>query len=147
MRNTQMDLLLVEDNEDHAELILRTLDRLGSFIRTHHVADGEEAMDYLLHQGKYADPEDSPMPSLILLDLRLPRLDGMTVLKQIKESETLRLIPTVILTSSESENDIYNAYSNHVNSFLVKPMDGIRFSNLIREIEEYWLKLNTAASK
>lgn len=143
MDNQKIHLLLVEDNEDHAELIIRTLSRLGTLIAVHHVSDGESALEYLQHRGRFSSPKDSPQPALILLDLRLPRLDGLSVLKRVKESEELRLIPTVILTSSESENDIYNAYSNHVNSFLVKPMDGVQFTSLIREIEQYWLTLNT----
>ncbi|MGE5421848.1 MAG: response regulator [Ignavibacteriales bacterium] len=143
MDNQKIHLLLVEDNEDHAELIIRTLSRLETLIAVHHVSDGESAMEYLQHRGQFSSPKECPQPTLILLDLRLPRLDGLSVLKKVKESEKLRLIPTVILTSSESETDIYNAYSNHVNSFLVKPMDGIQFTSLIREIEQYWLTLNT----
>lgn len=145
MNSQLLTVLLVEDNEDHAELIKRNLEDYSHSSQLYHMKDGEEALNYLTRQGEYSDPETSPRPDLILLDLRLPKIDGLSVLKEIKESQQLRIIPTVILTSSESESDICSAYKNYVNSFLVKPLDGLRFSQLMREIGGYWLENNTNA--
>ena len=145
MKSQPLIVLLVEDNEDHAELIKRNLEDYSHSSQLYHMKDGEEALNYLTRQGEFSDPETSPCPDLILLDLRLPKIDGLSVLKEIKESPQLRIIPTVILTSSESESDICSAYKSYVNSFLVKPLDGIRFSQLMREIGGYWLEHNTNA--
>lgn len=136
-------ILLVEDNDDHAELVKRNFysHRIANHI--YHVKDGEEALDYLFRRGSYCSEDDSPRPNLILLDLRLPKLDGLGVLNYIKADEQLKSIPTVVLTSSESENDINLAYRNHVNSFLVKPLDFDKFSTLMRELGMYWLGWNT----
>jgi two-component system, response regulator len=115
-------ILLVEDNPDHAELALRTLaDRgIGSFMR--HVADGEEALDYLFRRGAYADPESSPRPDVVLLDLRLPGIDGLEVLSAIREDAELRRLPVIILTTSEADPDIAGARKRHADGYLVKPV-------------------------
>jgi len=136
-------ILLVEDNDDHAELVKRNFcsHRIANHI--FHVKDGEEALDYLFRRGAYRSEEDSPRPNLILLDLRLPKLDGLGVLNSIKADEQLKSIPTVVLTSSESENDVNLAYSYHVNSFLVKPLDFEKFSTMMKELGMYWLGWNT----
>ncbi|MEN6348777.1 MAG: response regulator [Syntrophomonas sp.] len=136
-------ILLVEDNEDHAELVKRNFKAQRIANKIIHVSDGEEALNYLFRRGIYSQDEMYPLPNLILLDLRLPKIDGLTVLKEIKSSEQLRVIPTVILTSSDSEKDIKTAYRNHVNSFLVKPIDFGKFSNLMEELGMYWLGWNT----
>ena len=116
-----VEILLVEDDPDHAELIIRSLQVNGVANRIHHVSDGEAALNYLFRRGDYADAAKSPRPHLVLLDLRLPRIDGLEVLSLIKEDGDLRSIPVVILTSSSAENDIARASDNHVNSYLVKP--------------------------
>jgi len=134
--------LLVEDNPDHAELILRSFEdhRVGNHIR--HVPDGETALDYLFRRGKYADPEKSPRPQVTLLDLRLPRIDGLEVLRQIKTSEELCRIPVVVLTTSDAETDIAKAYDYHANSYLVKPVDFAKFSQMMHDLGFYWLGWN-----
>jgi len=142
MKGNPAVILLVEDDEAHAMLTMRSLEdaKLANEIRW--VADGEEAMNYLFRRGEYADKKKGPRPDLILLDLRLPKLDGHEVLKAIKESDDLKHIPVVVLTTSESEGDMAKAYSNYVNSYLVKPIDFGEFSEMIRELGFYWLVWN-----
>lgn len=108
----------------------------------YHLFDEEATLDFLFHQGGYAGPEKSPLPNLILLDLRLPKIDGMEVLKKIKKTEGLSQIPVVVLTISEAEKDVARAYENFVNSYLVKPLDFEKFSQLIEVMVFYWLGWN-----
>ena len=135
-------ILLVEDNEAHTKLILRAFkeDRLANPI--HCVADGEAALDYLFRRGIYADPKTSPRPGLILLDLKLPKVDGIEVLKQAKGDEALRHIPVVILTSSAAEQDLRACYDNYANSFLSKPVDFEKFHKMVQELDFYWTVYN-----
>jgi CheY-like chemotaxis protein len=135
-------ILLVEDNPDHAELIMRSLQDHRVANKTYHVTDGEMALDYLFRRGNYADPEKSPRPNVILLDLRLPKVDGMEVLEEIKARDELKRIPVVVLTTSESERDVTGAYDNHVNSYLVKPVDFDKFTKLMSDLGFYWLGWN-----
>jgi two-component system, response regulator len=136
-------ILLVEDNEDHAELVMRSMrdQRVANVI--YHVGDGQEAIDFLFHKGKYADPVKSPHPNLILLDLRLPRVDGLEVLKIVKESPDLRRTPVVVLTTSDAESDVARSYDFHANSYVVKPLDFKTFNNLMKDLGFYWLGWNT----
>ncbi len=138
-------ILLVEDNPDHAELVRRSLEGHRITNRIHHVADGEAALDYLFRQGIYADPAKSPRPQLILLDLRLPRIDGFEVLEKTKASEATRDIPVVILTTSEAQIDVARAYAHHANSYLVKPVDFDRFTEMMNLLGMYWLGWNIRA--
>lgn len=135
-------VMLVEDNLDHAELVMRSFDehRIANEIR--HFTDGQSALDYLLRQGKFVDPQSSPRPELVLLDLRLPRVDGLDVLRAIKEDETLKTIPVVILTTSEAEKDIIETYKSHANSYLVKPLGFEDFRKLMDDLGSYWLGWN-----
>lgn len=142
MKGSPAVILLVEDDAAHAMLTMRALEDAKLANEIHWVADGEEAMDYLFRRGEYTDKKKSPRPDLILLDLRLPKLDGHEVLKAIKESDDLKHIPVVVLTTSESEGDLAKAYSNYVNSYLVKPIDFGEFSEMIRERGFYWLLWN-----
>ena len=135
-------ILLIEDNTGHAELIMRNFKAYRVANKLVHVTDGEAALDYLFQRGKYLDPVENPQPHLILLDLRLPRIDGLEVLKTIKASEKLCKIPVVILTTSEAEQDVAHAYQNHVNSYLVKPVDFNKFTELMKELGFYWLAWN-----
>ncbi|MFQ5570072.1 MAG: response regulator [Rhodothermales bacterium] len=137
-----MTILLVEDNLAHAELVRRSFEEHQVINEIYHVSDGEAAIDYLFRQGTYADPERSPRPHIILLDLRLPKIDGLEVLTQIKSDDTLRAIPVIILTTSSAEQDINRAYSEHVNSYLVKPVNFGSFTQLMKEIGYYWLGWN-----
>lgn len=142
LREETMTILLVEDNLAHAELVRRSFEEHQVINEIYHVSDGEAAIDYLFRQGTYADPERSPRPHIILLDLRLPKIDGLEVLTQIKSDDTLRAIPVIILTTSSAEQDINRAYSEHVNSYLVKPVNFGSFTQLMKEIGYYWLGWN-----
>lgn len=142
MNGEALTILLVEDNEDHAELVQRNFENNCVANTIHWVKDGEEAMDYLFRRGAYADPAASPLPSLILLDLRLPKVDGLEVLREIKNNAALKKLPVVVLTSSESELDICKAYTSSANSYLVKPVDFEKFTRLMRDLGYYWLGWN-----
>ena len=136
-------ILLVEDNPDHAELIRRGFDEHSSGrVELTVLPDGEAAVGYLFRRGEWAEPARSPRPNLILLDLRLPKLDGFAVLEEIKSSRDLSPVPTVILTTSEAESDVAQAYARHANSYLVKPVDFEHFVSLVGDIESYWLEWN-----
>ena len=135
-------VLLVEDDPDHAELILRSLQNHRVAIEVCHLSDGETALDYLFRRRGFAELAARPHPHLILLDLRLPRIDGMEVLREIKASEELKDIPVVILSTSQAEGDVDRAYRNRANSYLVKPMEFDEFVRLIDELGSYWLSLN-----
>jgi CheY-like chemotaxis protein len=137
-----LTILLVEDNPDHAALVERSLERADGSVQLVTVPDGEEAMSYLLGHPPWTDPERSPRPHLILLDLRLPRLDGFAVLRAVKESPWLQAIPVVVLTTSEADPDIARAYALHANSYVVKPADFQQFVTLIADVRRYWLERN-----
>jgi CheY-like chemotaxis protein len=143
----QLQVLLVEDDPDHAELIQRGFEQISARVRLSRVPDGESALDYLFRRGAWSDPGTSPRPHLVLLDLRLPRLDGFRVLETIKSDAELRAIPTVILTTSDAEGDVARAYSHYANSYLVKPGDFGRLVALVAEIEGYWLDWNRHPAK
>ena len=142
MNGEPLIVLLVEDNLDHAELVMRSLDDNRVVNTINHVVDGEAALDYLFRRKDYQDPETSPRPHLILLDLRLPKVDGLEVLKQIKESEEHHRIPVVILTTSNAERDVAQAYDYNANSYLVKPLDFSKFTRLMKDMGFYWLCWN-----
>ena len=135
-------ILLIEDNLAHAELIRRNFETHRIANRLIHVTDGEMALDYLFRRGAYVDSTQSPRPHLILLDLRLPKIDGLEVLKVIKTSQELRPIPVVILTTSEAEQDVAYAYQHYANSYLVKPVDFHQFTQLMEDLGFYWLAWN-----
>jgi len=136
-------ILLVEDNDAHTKLILRAMqeDRLANPVDC--VRDGEEALDYLYRRGAYEDPATSPRPDMILLDLKLPKIDGLEVLKTIKEDEKLKEIPVVVLTSSTDPRDIGTAYRHYVNSYISKPVDFDKFRQVVQELDYYWTIFNT----
>lgn len=135
-------ILLVEDNPAHAELVKRSLEGHPVANRIIHISDGETALDYLFRRGAFADPEKSPRPHIVLLDLRLPRVDGLEVLRGIRTSAELEKLPVIILTTSEAEIDAARAYKYHANSFLVKPLDFDKFVRLMEDLGFYWLKWN-----
>lgn len=137
-----IEVMLVEDDEDHAELVRRNLMSQMVRCRITHINNGESALDYLHQRGLYADPATCPRPDLILLDLRLPRVDGMTVLTEIKSEPRLQTIPVVILTSSAADPDVSQAYLRHANSYLVKPLDLLSFEGLMKELGLYWFTWN-----
>ena len=129
-----LNILLVEDNSDDAELIIRGLQKNWADILIHHVSDGEAALDYLFRRGKYAGAEKSPRPHLVLLDLRLPGIDGLDVLREIKADQELQRIPVVVLTSSEAQNDIDRACDHYVDGYLVKPMEFHTFRRIMQDL-------------
>lgn len=135
-------ILLIEDNPDHAELILRNLEDHQIPTNLYHASDGEVALDYLFRRGEFVDPAANPFPHIILLDIRMPKVDGLTVLKELKASHQLRHIPVIILTTSGNRQDVMRAYENYVNSYLVKPVDFDAFTQLMDEIGFYWLNWN-----
>ena len=135
-------ILLVEDDPAHAEIVKRNLAEFNVANRIIHLADGQAALDYLFRQAAYADPTSSPRPNLILLDLRLPKVDGLEVLKQIKKDQELKQIPTVVLTTSAAEDDILHAYASGSVSYLVKPVDFDKFTKMIKAFNYYWLAWN-----
>jgi len=142
LKGEPLHILLVEDNEDHAELVIRGMRDQQVANRIHHVADGEQALDYLFMRGAFADREKNPRPNLVLLDLRLPRIDGLEVLRIIKTTPSLLRIPVVVLTSSDAESDIIKSFDYHANSYVVKPLDFKTFTNLMKDLGFYWLGWN-----
>jgi two-component system, response regulator len=136
-------ILLVEDNEAHAELVLRSMKnhRVANII--YHANDGEKALDFLFHKGVYEALKTSPRPNLVLLDLRLPRVDGLEVLKTIKESAFLKQIPVVVLTSSDAEKDVAMSYDYKANAYVVKPLDFKKFTEMMSDMGAFWLGWNT----
>lgn len=137
-----LHILLVEDNEAHAELVIRGMRDQQVANKIHHVLDGEKALDYLFSRGEFTNPVENPRPNLVLLDLRLPRVDGLEVLKTIKTTPSLLRIPVVILTSSDAESDIAKSFDYHANSYIVKPLDFKTFTQLMKELGFYWLGWN-----
>lgn len=135
-------ILLVEDNPAHAELIIRSLEDHKVPSDIYHVSDGELALDYLYQRGQFIDAEEWPLPHVILLDIRMPKISGLEVLKEIKTSDSLRHIPVVILTTSDAKQDVAKAYYHYANSYLVKPVDFTEFMNLMEEVGFYWLNWN-----
>lgn len=135
-RNRPLDFLLVEDDEDHAILVRRTLERQPATRAVRHMADGEAAMEYL------HDAPSRGLPDVILLDLNLPRAGGLEVLARIKRDPRLATIPVVVLTTSRAEGDRARAYAEHANSYLVKPIDFVQFVRMVQVLSDYWGRWN-----
>ena len=142
MKGEPMVILLAEDDPAHAEIVRRNMEISRIANRLIHVKDGQETLDYLYQRGNFSDPLHAPRPGLILLDLRMPRIDGLEVLKVIKSDLQLTRIPVVVLTTSAAESDLARAYDHHANSYLVKPIDFSMFSSLLEAIGCYWLLWN-----
>ncbi len=139
---TEKTILLVEDNIDDIELTRRAFHRIDNENQIDVATDGAEALDYLFRRGKHAERPEGFLPDLILLDLRLPRLDGIEVLRAIRADARTRLLPVVVLTSSTEEIDLINCYNEGANSYLRKPVDFSRMLDLVKSLQEYWLELN-----
>jgi len=133
-----IEILLVEDSVDEAQLTMEVLREGRIRNRIHWVEDGEEAMAFLRRQGRHAA---APRPDLILLDLRLPRMSGQEVLAEVKQSPQWKRIPVIIMTSSDDEKDILGAYDRHANCYVTKPIDLDEFMTAVRGIEEFWLSI------
>lgn len=143
MNHNSVDVLMVEDNPDDAELAIRELKKHHMANNLFHVADGEEALDFIFGTGKYAGIRDvTHPPRLILLDIQMPKVNGIEVLKRIKADERTRTTPVVMLTSSKEDPDIKKCYELGANSYIVKPVNFEGFAESIRNLGFYWLLLN-----
>ena len=138
----QVEVLLVEDNIHDAEMTIRALRKVNLANNLVHVKDGEEALDFIFAKGKFADRQESDQPKVILLDIKMPKVDGIEVLKQLKSRESSKTIPVVIMTSSKEEQDIINSYQLGVNSYVVKPVDFEGFARAVSQLGMYWLLTN-----
>lgn len=146
-RKKERTILLVEDNPDDVELTLRVFKKYSIENEVTVVRDGAEALDYLFATGAYAERDKSTMPAVILLDLKLPKIDGLEVLRRIRADERTKLLPVVILTSSKEEQDIVNGYKLGANGYVRKPVDFNQFSEAVRQLGLYWLLLNEPLPK
>jgi len=138
----EVEILLVEDDPGDAELALRALQKHRLANRVVHVADGEHALDFVFCRNAYADREMKSGPRVVILDLKLPKVDGLEVLRTMKADPETRVIPVVVLTSSREERDIVESYRLGVNSYIVKPVDFDKFVEAVKELGLYWLLLN-----
>jgi CheY-like chemotaxis protein len=137
-----VEILLVEDDPDHVELALRALKKNNLANKVQVARDGEEALDFIFGQGKFEGRNVNDKPKLVLLDLKLPKVDGLEVLRKIREDKRTQYMPVVILTCSQQEQDIVESYELGVNSYIVKPVDFDKFVRAISELGFYWIVLN-----
>ena len=141
IKGKSITILVAEDDEDDRLLMQEALEENRLANDLHFVEDGEELMDYLLQRGNYSDPKSAPRPSLILLDLNMPRKDGREALKEIKEDPNLRKIPIVVLTTSKAEEDILRTYDLGVSSFIAKPVVFDSMVQIMKMIGTYWFEI------
>ena len=131
-------IMLVEDNDDDIELTITALENSKIKMNIHVVKNGHDALEFLRNQGAY---QNKPMPDLVLLDLNLPIMDGREVLREIRKDENLTGLPVVVLTTSQNEEDILKMYQLHANCYITKPVDFLKFAEVIKQIEGFWLQL------
>ncbi len=143
----QTTILLIEDNPDDVELTLHAFQKNNMANEIVVAGDGAEGLDYLFGTGKYAGRDADKTPALILLDLQLPKIGGMEVLRKVREDERTKRVPVVIMTTSDEEEDIVNGYNGGANSYLRKPVDFTEFMNAVKQLEMYWMVLNTPPPK
>jgi len=142
MPTTEVEILLVEDNPNDAELAIRALKKHNLANHVAVVTDGEEALEFMFARGKYAKRNVESGPKIILLDLKLPKVGGLEVLREIKSDPRTKVIPVIVLTSSKEEKDIVESYKLGVNSYISKPVDFDKFVESVKDIGYYWLLLN-----
>jgi CheY-like chemotaxis protein len=139
---SQVEVLLVEDNVHDAEMTIRSLKKVNLANNLVHVRDGEEALEFIFGQGKFAGRDLINAPKVILLDIKMPKVDGIEVLRRLKANDATRCIPVVIMTSSKEELDIISSYELGVNSYVVKPVDFEGFAKAVSQLGLYWLITN-----
>lgn len=145
MKNHAVEILLVEDNMDDAGLVIRSLKKNNLANNLIHLKDGAEALDFIFAKGEYSSRKVEDTPKAILLDLKMPKVDGLQVLSEIKSDERTKRIPVVIMTSSKEESDIVKSYNLGVNSYVVKPVEFDSFTKVVSELGLYWLLINQPA--
>lgn len=144
MENIEVEVLLVEDNPSDAELTIRALRKNNMANKVHHVKDGDEALDFIFARGNYANRKIENSPKVILLDLKMPKVNGIEVLKVLKDDVRTKKIPVVVLTSSKEDPDIQECYHLGVNSYVVKPVHFDGFLKAVSDLGLYWLLVNQA---
>jgi len=137
-----VDVLLVEDNPDDAGLVIRELKKINLGNNLYHLSDGAEALDFIFGRGNFAERKVEDKPKVILLDLKMPKVDGLEVLRTIRDDDRTRLIPVVVMTSSREEQDIIRSYSLGVNAYVVKPVAFDNFSKAVAELGMFWILVN-----
>ena len=140
--NRKLEILLVEDSPHDAELAIRALGKRNLARHLVHVADGQAALDFLFGSGIYEGRDVRKQPKVILLDLKLPKVDGLEVLRQLRADERTKQVPVVVLSSSREDRDVAEAYRLRANSYVVKPVDFEKFLEVVSELGRYWLNLN-----
>ena len=140
--SSQVEILLVEDNPADAELALHALRKIKIANNIKHVHDGAEALDFMFGRGAHANHDTDPRPALILLDLKLPKVDGLQVLQELKSHPKTRAIPVILLTSSQEEHDMITGYQRGVNSYIQKPVNFVEFQEVVHKLGFYWLVVN-----
>ena len=138
----ELEILLIEDNMSDAELAMRALKKKNLANQLIHLKDGAEALDFIFAKGEYADRDVANTPKMILLDLKMPKIDGIEVLRRIKDDERTRRIPVIVLTSSNEDPDIKRCYELGANSYIVKPVEFDGFLDSVTEVGFYWMLLN-----
>jgi two-component system response regulator len=144
MSYNEVDILLIEDNMEDAELTIYTLNKINLANHLFHVKDGAEALDFIFAKGEYSERQIDKKPKVILLDIKMPKVDGIEVLRTLKANESTRTIPVVIMTSSREEQDIVTSYHLGVNSYVVKPIHTDEFVKAVSQLGLYWLIINEA---
>jgi len=142
MNHNEVEVLLVEDNLHDAELTIRSLKKVNLASKLFHVKDGAEALDFVYARGDYVSRQADNWPKLIILDIKMPKVDGIEVLRQLKSNDLTKAIPVVIMTSSKEEQDIVTSYNLGVNSYVVKPVNFADFAKAVAELGLYWLIIN-----
>jgi two-component system response regulator len=141
-RRKEYSIMCVEDSPEDVETIKRAFEKVGMINPFIHFDDGDEALDYLFRKGNYTNPEKSPRPNIILLDLNLPGTDGYEILSEVKNDDVLKKIPVIVLTTSSDERDIEKCFQAGANSYIIKPVSFDGFVDAIKKLKNYWFKIS-----